>query len=55
MSCGLGGTDLNSGTVSQDLNSMNNARLLQSGSSTGARFKYRTNLAAIRQILGLML
>ena len=43
--------DLNSGTVSRDLNSLNNARLLLVGSSTGARFKYRTNLAAIRQIL----
>lgn len=43
--------DLNSGTVSRDLNSLNNARLLLVGSSTGARLKYRTNLAAIRQIL----
>ena len=43
--------DLNSGTVSRDLNSLNNARLLLVGSSTGARFKDRTNLAAIRQIL----
>lgn len=43
--------DLNSGTVSRDLNSLNNARLLLVGSSTGARFKYRTNLAVIRQIL----
>ena len=47
--------DLNSGTVSRDLNSLNNARLLLVGSSTGARLKYRTNLAAVRQIFGAVL